>query len=48
VKLFSTGLITRAEARSDLEYGPAKPTDEFFGPANLVPMTQDADTEDEV
>ena len=48
VKLFSTGLITRAEARSDLEYGPAKPTDEFFGPANLVPMTADADAEDEV
>jgi HK97 family phage portal protein len=47
VKLFSTGLITRAEARSDLEYGPAKPTDEFFGPANLVPMTADADAEDE-
>lgn len=47
-KLWGVGLITRAEARADLEYGPAKPTDEFFGPANLVPMTADADAEDEV
>lgn len=46
-KLWTSGLITRAEARADLEYGPAKPTDEFFGPANLVPMTGDADAEDD-
>jgi HK97 family phage portal protein len=37
-KLFTSGLITQAEARSDLEYAPAKPTDVFYAPANLMPL----------
>lgn len=41
-KLWTSGLITRNEARSDLEYAPPKPGDEFFGPANLVPMDAEA------
>jgi HK97 family phage portal protein len=38
VKLFTSGLITQAEGRSDLEYGEAKPGDTFYAPANLMPL----------
>jgi len=38
VKLFTSGLITQAEGRSDLEYGDAKPGDTFYAPANLMPL----------
>jgi HK97 family phage portal protein len=38
VKLFTSGLITQAEGRSDLEYGPAQPGDVFYAPANLMPL----------
>lgn len=44
-KLFTAGLITRDEARADLEYDPARPSDVFYGPASLVPM--DRPDEDE-
>jgi HK97 family phage portal protein len=43
-KLWTSGLITRNEARADLEYDAPKSGDTFYGPANLVPM--DAGTED--
>jgi HK97 family phage portal protein len=46
-KLWTSGLITRNEARADLEYAPPKPGDEFFGPANLVPMDGEASGEEE-
>lgn len=38
VKLFTSGLITQPEGRSDLEYDPAKPGDVFYAPANLMPL----------
>jgi len=38
VKLFTSGLITQAEGRSDLEYGPAQPSDVFYAPANIMPL----------
>lgn len=38
VKLFTSGLITQAEGRNDLEYGPAQPGDVFYAPANLMPL----------
>lgn len=41
VKLFTSGLITQAEGRSDLEYGPAQPGDVFYAPANLMPLASD-------
>jgi hypothetical protein len=41
VKLFTSGLITQEEGRSDLEYGAAKPGDVFYAPANLMPLATD-------
>ena len=38
VKLFTSGLITQDEGRSDLEYGPAQPGDVFYAPANIMPL----------
>lgn len=38
VKLWSAGLITQNEARSDLEYDPAQPGDQFYAPANFLPL----------
>jgi HK97 family phage portal protein len=38
VKLFTSGLITQAEGRNDLEYPPAQPGDVFYAPANLMPL----------
>lgn len=40
VKLFTSGLITQEEGRSDLEYGPSKPGDVFYAPANLMPLAK--------
>jgi HK97 family phage portal protein len=45
-KLWSAGLITRTEARADLEYDPPQPGDEFWGPANFVPMDSDVQGEE--
>jgi len=41
VKLFTSGLITQDEGRSDLEYGPAQPGDVFYAPANMMPLASD-------
>jgi HK97 family phage portal protein len=46
-KLWTSGLITRDEARSDLEYDPARPSDAFYGPANLVPMEPEAEPQED-
>ena len=37
-KLWTSGLITQNEGRSDLEYGEVRGGDVFYAPANLVPL----------
>lgn len=44
VKLFTAGLITQDEGRSDLEYDAAQPGDTFYAPANLMPLASDKPT----
>jgi HK97 family phage portal protein len=45
-KLWTSGLITQNEGRSDLEYEPrGKEGDVFYAPANFVPLASEADQE---
>lgn len=38
-KLWTSGLITQNEGRSDLEYEPVKDGDVFYAPANFLPLS---------
>lgn len=42
VKLFTNGLITQNEGRSDLEYAPVKDGDQFYASANFLPLADSA------